>query len=195
MNRILIATKNGDLIGHNYGTKQENELFKVAGFKNDNYFSCCAKWLVQNKKGKSYLYCVYGKTNGRANSENKYEFPPPIDNLLLFCNCVIVKMKNNKIVDLDLDEWLYIYDKLYGGFEDVGSEEDSEDEESVKRLKCGYEDDGFVIDDYQEDGSFYSEEEELMGSEEEDDDVLENEFRKTYQTRSKSNTIFTTLEN
>lgn len=193
MNRVLIVTKNGDLLGHNYGLNTKNDLYKVAGLKSGKSFACCAKWMVHNKKNKLYTYCVYGKTDGKANTENKYEFPPPIDNLLLFYNCVIVKMKGDKIVDLDLDEWLYVYDKLYGGFEDLCSEDESEDEEDVKRLKSGYADDGFVVDDCEEDDFYESDEEEILESD--DEDELENGFRRGYHTRSKGATVFASLEN
>ena len=39
---------------------------------------------------KKYLIQVFAKTDGRANSENKYDFPPPIDTKLFYGSCAIV---------------------------------------------------------------------------------------------------------
>ena len=47
---------------------------------------CCnfeTEWNVKCDS-KKYFIEVYAKTEGRTNSENKYDFPPPIDNALFF---------------------------------------------------------------------------------------------------------------
>ena len=94
---------------------------------------------------------VYGKTEGRANQENKYEFPPPIDKTLFFGSCILISRDNdNNPINLKTDEWDKIYDVLYGGFKDIGSmdsEEEDEEDETLPRTKTGYFKDDFVIDD------------------------------------------------
>jgi len=60
----------------------ESVLYKKAGFKSAEGFGCHAEWNIDNLNDKQYTICVYGKTVGRANQENKFEFPPPIDNTL-----------------------------------------------------------------------------------------------------------------
>jgi hypothetical protein len=96
---------------------------------------------------------VYGKTDGRANQENKYEFPPPIDNTLFFGNCIILNRVGDIVSDLTETEWTAIYDKLYGGFEDLNSEDDSEsdDDDGLPRTKSGYVKDGFIVEDDDDD--------------------------------------------
>ena len=97
-------------------------------------------------------YEVYGKKNGRANSENKYEFPPPIDRELYFGSLCIVKRKCDEIVDLNIDEWTSVYENLFGGFEDIGDSDgersmDSEIYSSDEYTKEGYHKDSFIIED------------------------------------------------
>jgi hypothetical protein len=61
-----------------------------------------------------------------------------------------------KYVDLSVEEWEKVYERLFGGFEEIGSEdseeeEESEDEEGIEKTKAGYEKDGFVVDPSEED--------------------------------------------
>ena len=58
-----------------------------------------------------YEIDVYGKSSGRPNSENKYEFPPPIDKLLFFGSVAVIAKKKtlNTYVDLTPSLWNNIY--------------------------------------------------------------------------------------
>jgi hypothetical protein len=148
---ILIVEKNGTIKETFIKSFDETILYKKAGFKTNDNFKCHTIWDIEELDGVSYSISVYGKTNGRANQENKYEFPPPIDNTLFFGNCVIVNKCSNIPTNISSIEWEKIYDHLYGGFEDLG-EEDSEEDESeenddIPRTKTGYVKDGFVVDD------------------------------------------------
>ena len=147
---ILIVDKTGKIKELEVKNYDENELYKKAGFKSAEGFELQTEWGAQ-VNGKTYSVSVFGKTNGRAGQENKYEFPPPIDNTLLFGSCVIVNKKNGQPSNISKDEWKSVYEHLYGGFEDIGSE-DSEDEETDEeddrpRTKEGYVKDGFIVDD------------------------------------------------
>ena len=55
---------------------------------------------------------------------------------------------------MSLAEWEKIYEQLFGGFEDIGSNDSEEDDESiddsVPRTKEGYVKDGFIVDDTEE---------------------------------------------
>jgi hypothetical protein len=153
MTIVLIVEKNGSLKELNIKNYNEEELYKKAGFKNADGFQVATTWNIVVKE-KSYIISVYGKTSGRAGQENKYEFPPPIDNTLFFGNCILTnKNENNEIVNLTKVEWNSIYEELYGGFEDIGSEdseEESEEENELPITKDGYVKDGFVVDDSDE---------------------------------------------
>jgi hypothetical protein len=60
---------------------------------------------------------LYGKESGKATRENKYEFPPPSDNILFFDNCVLLnKNDDNTIGNLTATEWEIINVKLNKGF-------------------------------------------------------------------------------
>jgi len=146
---VLIVEKSGNIKEQNIKF-DENELYKKAGHSSQTGFKSYAEWNIENLNDKSYNISVYGKTTGRANSENKYEFPPPIDNTLFFGNCVIVNKHNNVSVSITCDEWDDIYEYLYGGFEDLGdedSEEEEDDDEGMPLTKQGYAKDGFIVDD------------------------------------------------
>jgi len=148
---ILIVDKSGKIKELEVKNYDENELYKKAGFKTSQGFELQTEWGAEIN-GNSFLVSVYGKTNGRAGQENKYEFPPPIDNTLFFGSCVIVNKKNGQPANITKDEWNIVYEHLYGGFEDIG-DEDSEDEEEtdedvdIPRTKEGYVKDGFIVDD------------------------------------------------
>lgn len=183
---VLIVEKLGNIKEQNI-KYDETELYKKAGHSSATGFKCHAQWSIEDLDGKSYHICVYGKTTGRANSENKYEFPPPIDSTLFFGNCIIVNKKGDKAVSITSDEWDAIYEHLFGGFEDLG-DEDSEDEESseddgLPRTKDGYVKDGFIVDDDEElDDAFEEEEEE---SDEDDSDEDEAPKKKSNKKAAK----------
>ena len=63
--------------------------------------------------------------------------------------------ENDKILDLEKEEWEQIYEKLFGGFEDLKETEDADNHEidelelisPDKKTKSGYLKDDFVVDD------------------------------------------------
>lgn len=187
---VLIVEKSGNIKEQNIKF-DENDLYKKAGHSSQTGFKCYAEWNIEDLNDKPYNISVYGKTNGRANSENKYEFPPPIDNTLFFGNCVIVNKSNNMPVSITCDEWDDIYEYLYGGFEDLGdedSEEDEDDDEGIPLTKQGYAKDGFIVDD--------DDEEEDDEYEEEDDEIsIKKPKSKTNKPSIKKPTKKTTSKN
>ena len=164
MPNVLIIEKLGSFKELNIKKYNEEELYKKAGFKNSEGFKVVHSWNV-TLKDKPYIISVYGKTTGRAGQENKYEFPPPIDNTLFFGNCVLTNQNDkNEIQDLSKLEWDAIYEELYGGFDDIGSEDSDEvsEETDLPCTKDGYVKDGFVIDDSDNDTEYSDEEEEVI---------------------------------
>jgi hypothetical protein len=154
MPTILIVERLGSIKPLNIKKYDEDELFKKAGFKSSNGFTIHTTWKI-DVNTKVFNISVYGKLNGKVNQENKYDFPPPIDKLLFFGNCVLVnKNEIGECIDLSPKDWELCYEHLFGGFEDIG-DEDSEDEEidsiendpTVKRTKSGYIKDDFIVDD------------------------------------------------
>ena len=155
---IIIVEKNGTLKPLSVKEFSEDELYKKCGFKKAEDFVKHTEWNVKTG-GIRYFISVFAKDSGRANGENKYDFPPPIDNKLFFGSCAIVaKTMNDKghlvYTNLSVELWEKIYEKLFGGFEDLAAtaaeDENEEDElENVpkeKKTKHGYLKDGFVVD-------------------------------------------------
>jgi hypothetical protein len=152
MPSIIIVEKLGTIKSVSMKTFVESELYKKAALKTPDGFKCYTNWGVEYNKIQYTVY-LYGKTSGRANSENKYEFPPPVDNVLFFGNCILIaKNVEGDVVDLTQTMWEKIYETLYGGFDDIGNDDsdiecDSDDDPAGPRTKNGYVKDGFVVDD------------------------------------------------
>jgi len=154
---IIIVEKTGTLKSLAIKDFKIEDIYKKCGFKKGDNFIKHVEWNAKYD-GKKYFLEVYGKTDGRGNSENKYDFPPPIDNTLFFGNCAIIayfkENDNKKYTNLDLPLWKKVYDKLFGGFEDLAdtaAEDDEEEDELLnvpkeKKTKQGYLKDGFVVD-------------------------------------------------
>lgn len=177
---IVIVEKSGDLKSTTMKDFKEEELFKKCGFKKGEDFVKQHDWSVRTG-GKKYVISVYGKTDGRANSENKYDFPPPIDSTLFFGSCAIVaKDETGAYTDLSVEMWNKIYEKLFGGFEDLAAtalEDENEEDELANvpkemKTKDGYLKDGFVVSDEDEEEPV-DETETEEDEDEEDDEQLD----------------------
>lgn len=164
---IIIVERLGSLKLLSIKDFKLEELYKKCGFKKAEDFNKQTEWSVKYD-GKKYCIQVFAKIEGRANSENKYDFPPPIDSKLFYGSCAIIaqikKDDGNKVyTNLNLSLWNKIYEKLFGGFEDLAAtaKEDEEEEDELenipkeKKTKQGYLKDGFVVDssDHDEDPS------------------------------------------
>jgi len=181
---IILVEKTGELKTLTVKDYKEEDLFKKCGFKKADDFEKQVDLPVKID-GQKYTITMYGKTEGKANMENKYDFPPPIDNKLFFGCCVLVgqiRDDTNKksLINLSLELWTKIYEKLFGGFTDLTAtnantkteEEDDDLEEdeldtvvkSKKTKAGGYLKDGFVVDDDLE------EDDDMSGSSDESDD-------------------------
>ena len=157
---ILIIEKTGTVKTLCVKQFNESELFKRCGFKSETNF--CNHGELRVKTGDlTYIVTVYGKDTGRANFENKYDFPPPLDNTLFFGSCALVLHTEYKgetgppiLESIDMALWEQLHEKLFGGFEDLSSgammaaDEMEEDEVDAHKTKVGgYLKDGFVVDD------------------------------------------------
>jgi hypothetical protein len=195
---VIIVEKGGSLKALSVKDFKLDELYKKCGFKKGDDFVKQVEWNAKYD-GKKYFVEVYAKTDGRPNSENKYDFPPPIDTTLFFGNCAILAyLKKSdgsaEYVSLSLPLWNKIYEKLFGGFEDLAAtaaEDEAEEDELAnvpkeKKTKQGYLKDGFVVDSSDteennsggnsEDESEEDEDESEETSEDQDDDIVIEEL-------------------
>ena len=169
---IIIVEKGGTLKLHTVKDYNVNELYKKCGFKKSEGFNLQTEWRVK-LNGTKYVVQMYGKTEGKANMENKYDFPPPVDTTLYFGCCALVASVQNSssektFVNLSFELWNKMYEKLFGGFEDLAVtcvDDDNELDElenipsNMKTKKGGYLKDGFVVDSSDTE-SYYSTEDE-----------------------------------
>lgn len=163
----------------------KDELYKKCKFKSTDSFSLRHTWKVDKtwskKNNVDFKYVsVYAKDNGRANMENKFDLPPPVDNELYF-GCLIVLAHATKNImseeeylsstdeesnyleyvdpiDLSTATWNSYYENLFGGFEDLSSSalQDEFEEDELENIpdkmktSTGYLKDDFVVDDDEE---------------------------------------------
>lgn len=176
---IVIVSKTGTL--SETVVEPENEttleeltilLSKKCGYRNHDGFSCYHTYKYKNNKKftfnmdnedfiPKYIYVdVWAKTDGRAGNENKYEMPPPVDEIIYYGNIALVaRMDSEHAVNLTTTIWNVIYERLFGGFEDLAAtavEDENEFDEldivpAYKKTINGYLKDGFVVDDDSED--------------------------------------------
>jgi hypothetical protein len=186
---IIIIDKGGSLKTLTVKVYNVEELYKKCGFKKSDGFNLQVEWPVK-LDGQRFLIQMYGKLDGKANMENKYDFPPPVDKNLYFGSCALVGMirddtNNRTHINLSIDLWNKIYEKLFGGFEDLTltCKEDEEEEDELENIpsnmktkKGGYLKDGFVVDSDTEEDVYCSEEDETPTEDTEtDEDENENE--------------------
>jgi hypothetical protein len=192
---IVVVEKSGKIVEKLVTIKNDkdldNELYTYAGLKKKDGFEFQTEWNLWNIKelgNKTHNIFLYGKTVGKAGQENKYDFPPPLDNALYFGSCVLVnKNKSGELQSLHPEEWKQIYDYLFGGFEELGDEDDDdisndEDYDESKLTKTGYIKDDFIVDDEE----IEEEEEEEEDEEEEEERGEEEESKKNNNNKMKS---------
>ena len=189
MTVIVIVEKAGTLKSLNIKDYKEEELFKKCGFKKVDGFEKQTEWNVKISGQGKYLVSIFAKTDGKANTENKYDFPPPIDSTLFFGACAIIcscKQDDGTfaLCDLSLELWEKIYEKLFGGFENLAATcvEDEEEEDELANIpegmktKQGYLKDGFVVDSDESEHSYNSEDDENTSDDVDDCNDEEDEL-------------------
>lgn len=151
MPSFIIVEKNGTVKCSTSKTLNVSDLYKKCNFKSNDGFNCAHTWSIEFN-GLEYKLQIYGKIKGKAGFENKYEFPPPIENVLFFGSCAIINTQNGVIVDMNATEFQDIMDYLQGGYSDLDSdeEEESDEDEGLCKTKEGYVKDDFVVDDDEE---------------------------------------------
>ena len=196
MGNIVIVEKNNTLKETKVREFSLENLFKKANLKSNKDFMNRHTWKIKDQ----YI-SLYAKNSGRANNENTYELPPPIDSQLYFGKMLLVKhteeqISNSNVVDLTIEEWEKVYEKLFGGFIELGEEDSYSEEEEIPekyKTKEGYsKEDGFIVDDDAEEDDEYipdDEEEEYDSNAEETDgeEELDSEDFQSEENNSENN--------
>lgn len=152
MTDIIVIEKNGSI--KQSSCKDVENLYKSCNFRKADGFDLRHSWnnLIVGKK--TFNISVYSRDEGKANTENKYDMPPPIDNDLYFGNFAIInKNKQGELDSLSVKDWNKIYESLFGGFENLDEFDDEDEEDELEDLPAslktkvgGYLKDGFVVD-------------------------------------------------
>ena len=165
-------------------------LYKTCKLKKPDNFDLRHTWNVKIKSNK-YKIKLYAKDDGRANTENKYDLPPPIDNALYFGSMLVIGYNDDdELISMSIELWEQIYEKLFGGFENLKdtAKEDEEEEDELDNIpesmktKEGYLKDGFIVDneDDEDDDLDYeaeddNDEEDFDDDDEDDEDEDEDD--------------------
>ena len=113
---ILVVNKSGLITETLIRHFNEEELYKRCGFKKPTHFCAQYEYLV-SYDSKQYLIGVYGKTEGKSNTENSYRFPPPIHAAVFHGSCAIVSKElypdgSTQLASLSSTIWNDIYQEL-----------------------------------------------------------------------------------
>ena len=183
MTKVVMINKGGSVKTETVKSLKVSDLYKKCKFRKPDDFAKRHTWKYKNK-----WVSVYAKNKGRANSENKYDLPPPIDNDLYFGNLLVIMHTNetpadSEVCDFDKETWLKVYEKLLGGFEDLSitAQQDDEEEDELEsvspsqKTKEGYLKDGFVVSDDIEEEDEEESDYECPSEEESADENTDNE--------------------
>lgn len=165
MNTVIVIDKQCNII-EKKAVVNDKTIYKLGNFRSNNHFDIRHTWKVHVENKELYV-SVYSKDDGNHNQENKYDLPPPIDHDLYFGKIIIIaKDENEQYIDLSVSLWETIYEKLFGGFEDLSktAEEDENESDELDNYSdseltsSGYLKDGFVVDDNELDYEEYVDE-------------------------------------
>ena len=168
MVKAILIDKSGEIKAVNIKVEKD-ELYKKCKFKSTDSFSLRHTWKVDKswskKNNVEFKYIsVYAKDSGRANMENKFDLPPPIDKDLYFGSIIILAHElKNLMSEQDYDEakeegtysdledkyleyvdpidlstivWNSFYDNQFGGFEDLSASilQDENEEDELDQI-------------------------------------------------------------
>ena len=177
MTSIVLVEHNGNIKNIKSKDFSFDTLYKKCGFRSSENFDKMTTWSIEYNKEICNIE-LWAKNEGKANNENKYDFPPPVDNELYYGTCALIRVDSKgSVIDLTMDLWLRLYEKLFGGFEDIVEDEDEDedadedvDEDYDVKTKNGYIKDDFVVED--------DEDEEECEDDEEDTTVVSKGSKK-----------------
>ena len=164
MVKLIIVDKSCNLKSSDLKNFDIEMLYKKCGLRKNDNFEKRHTWKIDST---NFVSC-FSKDKGRESSINKYDLPPPIDNELYYGSMLLIKhdteeLSNGNVSDLSTEDWEKYYEKLFGGFEDLGEEDSYSDEEEIPehmKTKEGYsKEDGFIVDDDEEEDDDYIPEE------------------------------------
>lgn len=139
---VIIVEKVGILKMLTIKDYKVEDLYKKCNFKKAEGFIVQHTWNTM-LNGQKYSIELYAKTDGKSGTENKYEFPSPIDKITFFGSCILVGYLRDdsgekSLFNLTIPLWTTIYEKLFKGqtnikeiVDEYNDLEETDSEESV----------------------------------------------------------------
>jgi DNA-directed RNA polymerase subunit M/transcription elongation factor TFIIS len=145
---VLILTSSGDVKPGKI-TLSANEKLPSLESIQKYYRRKAAPTQIGTYAAKDQQLQLFGYKEGKAGQENKHELPPPYDKVLLFGDIVLLAVKDNQPQPITVEEYHEFYNRAFGGFDDLGSEDDEEDDEDASTE--GEQEEEAVEDDFESD--------------------------------------------
>lgn len=142
MINVIILEKDGSVSEKK--VKNLERLYSVCNYRTSDQFEQLYVWVNDTTS-----YELYGKRTGKANNENKFDLPPPVDSDLFFGTLCVLKKDNDICVDFSLNEWNNFYTTLFGGFEDI-EHSDNESDVSVMEPRPITNDKELTMEEYED---------------------------------------------
>jgi len=129
VNTIIIRT-NGDVDEisiNDHIDVDEFEFLKVKPFfkkigKGDIERQC--DWEIDE-----YKFSIFGWKEGKENIINKFELPPPEDTDLYYGDIILFRLFSDNVINCSKEEFEIFYEASFGGFEDLGDHDTSDDDD------------------------------------------------------------------
>ena len=83
MTKAVVINENGEIEEVILKDDNKDNYYKLCKFRKPDGFEKQTTWNINAKiKGEKVKYQIelWARDNGKANTENKYDFPPPVDN-------------------------------------------------------------------------------------------------------------------
>ena len=126
MKKVIVVSQSGLPIEKEINKLSSNCISRTLSKKGKGKIQNINNWEIDGHDIK-----LYGFEDGEAGEENKFELPPPVDEKLLFGELLFAKLTDEKLDNLDIDEFTEFYNETMGGFEDLEDSEDSEEEDGL----------------------------------------------------------------
>ncbi len=138
MYSMIIIDMDGNEEEEYIETSDLTRISMLCGFNNSKSFKHIHAWhldkdenIIENHDKDLFLH-LYASTKGHHENINKFELPPPIDNVIYYGYIgIILEDEDHQLYHLDKNTWKKCYEALYNGFYDLGESDTDEGERDV----------------------------------------------------------------
>ena len=99
MTSIVLIDKNSSIKQTRVKNLTKDTLYKKCGFKVSGGFELRTTWKV-NIEDDNMNIELWSRDYGKVGTENKYDFPPPVDKALYFGTCAVLRVDDEVILQI-----------------------------------------------------------------------------------------------